>query len=437
MKIYVKVFLFVAIFFVLFGCEDEVLNEQAELNTKIAEIKCGKEFECCKASTKPRHYKTEEECVRYNEILSASTVDYLSFSNFKWNKENADKCLEYWNAYSLYSLTCDEDLFINPEELSESEQERILELKFSCNSLIEGAAELGEKCYPDIKEGSGCTKGLTCYKGTYTCEKIPLINESCVMIDQCYTDQEKEIYCDKIYKKDTEGNIETDETGKNIVESATCKYEPVLGEDCSIRKKCDKNLEDAFCEIIYKKDSDGDYEYDEETGERILVSAKCRKLPAKGESCELSKRCEKEYEGEIYCARERDEESGESKYFCRELPKANMPCNEKGYCAEGLICKYEEDEEGDSSEICRAKSKEGAKCSNTHECEDDLFCMIGAEADEGKCTKKLPGGSACLENNHCLSGNCIFNDETIGSCMGTKVSDQMCIQYDYGDEYLF
>ncbi|HRQ70190.1 MAG TPA: hypothetical protein PLW78_07805 [bacterium] len=436
MMICVRHLMTVVLFLMFSGCMEDVVNEHAELNSKIAKIKCEKEFECCIDSTMPRHYKTVEECVRYNEILSAQKVAHLPFSNFKWNKENADKCLEYWNTYSLYSLTCDEDLFIDPEELSESEQERVLELKSSCDSLIEGSSELGEKCYPDIKEGNGCAEGLTCYEGTYACEKIPLINESCVVIDQCYTDEGKEIYCDKIYKKNKEGDIETDENGKYIVESATCKYAPVVGEDCSSYKKCDSNLEDVFCEIIYKKDSEGEYEYDEDSGDKIIDSATCKKLPEKGKSCELSKHCYKEDEGELYCAKEKDEE-GNSEYFCRELPKANMPCSEYGECAKGLICKYEEDEEGDFSEICRAKSKEGAKCSNTYECEDDLFCMIGEEVDEGKCTKKLPGGSACLEDDHCLSGECLFNDETIGSCMGTKVSDQMCIQYDYGDDYIF
>ena len=300
MMICVRHLMTVVLFLMFSGCMEDVVNEHAELNSKIAKIKCEKEFECCIDSTMPRHYKTVEECVRYNEILSAQKVAHLPFSNFKWNKENADKCLEYWNTYSLYSLTCDEDLFIDPEELSESEQERVLELKSSCDSLIEGSSELGEKCYPDIKEGNGCAEGLTCYEGTYACEKIPLINESCVVIDQCYTDEGKEIYCDKIYKKNKEGDIETDENGKYIVESATCKYAPVVGEDCSSYKKCDSNLEDVFCEIIYKKDSEGEYEYDEDSGDKIIDSATCKKLPEKGKSCELSKHCYKEDEGELY-----------------------------------------------------------------------------------------------------------------------------------------
>ena len=437
MEIRVKLFLFVLFFFVFSGCGDEVSNEQAELNTKIAEIKCGKEFECCNTSMKPKHYETIEECVRYNEILSAESIDYLEFSNYTWNKENAEKCLEYWNSFSMYSYSCEEDINVVEAGMSEETKEKMDELKSACSGLLKGSVGIGAKCYPDLSNGDGCSEGLTCSDKTYECEKTPRLGESCVDIEECYTDLEKEIYCDKVYKKDKDGNNETDTDGNYIVESATCKHMPVIGEDCSNTKDCDNNLEEVFCEIIYKKDSEGDYEYDEDTGDRILVSATCKKLPEKGKNCELSKRCYKEDEGEIYCAEEEDED-GNSEYFCREYPKVNMPCNENGECAEGLICKYEEGDEGDYSEICLAKSKEGAVCENTDECEDDLFCKIEEDAEDSKCAKKLPEGSACIEDFHCLSGECFYSEEaSTGYCLDTTLADQICIQYDYGDEYLF
>ncbi len=415
------------------GCSDDVANEFAELYTNIAKIKCSKEFECCQTSTKPRHYETFEECVKYQEILSAGSVEYIEFSNYTWNKENAEKCLSYWKDFSQYSSLCDEDIYLKADQLSEEEQENISELESSCNSLIIEAAQLGDRCYPDTPKGDGCVEGLTCFKGTYTCEKTPLVGESCKTIDSCYTNEpDKEIYCDKEYQKDSEGNYETDTNGNHIIKSAVCKYAPVVGENCS-EKECDKNLENVFCEIIYKTDSEGDYIYDEETGKKVIKSSLCKEYPKKGENCELSRHCFNESEGQLYCAREKNSEE-ETVYFCRAYPGVNKPCNDDNKCAQGLICKYESDNET-SSYMCREKSDEGGTCIKTSECKDDLFCKIGEDAETGKCTLKYEGGSACLENAHCISGRCISNEGEISYCMGTTLADKICIPYDYNDDY--
>ncbi|HNW83092.1 MAG TPA: hypothetical protein PKG52_09395 [bacterium] len=435
MKFFVAVFLFI-FSLVFFGCEDDNLNQQAEFNTKIARIKCEKEFECCSTSIKPRHYETVEECIKYNEFLSQNSVDYLAFSNYTWNSENADKCLEYWNNYSTYSYSCTEDLSIAKAQATEESLAKTEELKSACNSLLEGYAQIGDKCYPDLSNGDGCSEGLTCNSKTYECEKTPRLGESCVEIEECYTDLEKEIYCDKTYKKDKDGNVETDTYGDPVLESATCKQMPVTGEDCSNTRDCDNNLENVFCEIIYKKDSEGDYEYDEATGERIIESATCKEFPKKGESCELSNHCYNENNGEIYCAREKNNE-GEKSYFCREYPKANEPCGTDQQCAEGLICKYEltDENENSYSYFCREKYKEGAACEGTTECEDGLFCKFD-DNNQGKCVKKYSADSECVENIQCLSGNCAKGDDK-NYCLGTTLADQICVQYDYGDEYLF
>ena len=428
MRVFTVLFSIILVLIIFSGCNDEILNEHAALNTKIAEIKCAKEFECCKTSMKPKHYETIEECIRYNQFISAESVDYLEFSNYTWNEENAKKCLEYWNSFSLYSYSCEDDVNIAEAAISEETKTEINELKSSCDNLLKGAAGLGVKCYPDISHGAGCAEGLICNEMTYECEKIPGINESCIEIDECYTELEKQIYCDKKYYVDDEGN--------KVITEAVCKYAPVLGEDCSSFKKCDSYLEDVFCEMIYKKDSDGNYEYDDKTGEKMIVSAKCKKLPAKGENCELSGRCEKEDEGKIYCAREKDED-GNSEYFCREYQKVNMPCGEDGECAKDLICKYGEDEEGDSSEICIAKLREGIKCSDTNECEDDLFCKYDENQENSTCAKKLPAHSDCTDSDQCISGQCSPDYDGNYYCSGSTLTDQICVQFDYGDNYSY
>lgn len=432
MKLSVKFLFIMLIFIIISGCENDVKNEFANLYTQIAKIKCKKEFECCETSTKPRHYQTVNECVKYMEILSYDSVEYISFSNYKWNKENADKCLEYWNNYSRYSSACEDNIYIE-KQLSENEQARIDDLEASCNELLVPASQLEDKCYLNTDKGDGCAEGLTCFRGTYTCKKTPVAGESCIEIDSCYSiDPDKEIYCDKEYQKDSEGNFVIDENGKHILTSAICKYAPVVGENC-LDKECDRNLENVFCEIIYKKDSEGNFIYDEDTNEKVVKSSLCKELPKKDEDCELSGECFDQTESQLYCTREENDDE-EKVYFCRTYPVAGEPCNENYLCARGLTCKYETDGET-PVRMCREKSAENEACEDTIECKDELFCKMGEDSESGICAKRYEGGEACLENYHCFSGRCLSSYGEVSLCMGETLADSICVPFDYNDDY--
>gem|GEM_PF-1612116 len=454
MKRYAAMVLILCVLSMAWSCNKSV-NEQAEFAKKIATMMCKKEFECCGRSMKEKHYTSVEGCVDYRLMASADNIYYFAFAdNYAWDGANADKCLRYYEKYTIYGQSCTTDLVAWEAAMTEEDAQEEDELYAACDQLVVGAGAVGDKCYPEYEDyeesyASQCVAGAYCDADLYVCVRIPRVGESCKESDRCYSTDDRTVECKKEYLKDGAGEYLVDENGDRIVQNAVCTYLPVAGEDClwsGFSCEADRGL---YCDKTYKTDSEGNTEYDPNTGDPIYLSVVCKALPDIGGDCSKSGgRCLNKLGEDLYCAYVYNQE-GDTLRVCKEYPKAGEDCSDTDECKEGLYCKQEEETTETGTETvyrCRALVQENGTCEHHTDCVDGLFCTIdvyGAEVTTGSCVKKFDPLTTCLEDAQCASGDCaLLDDGSIGTeedpvyyCKGSLLVDRICVAYDYEDDY--